>query len=98
MYKRIITIHENNRTFSGSEKIYSFGIDKNGNPDNMELDIFNTIKDMNKKGIIDIHRLHKLIDFELSCLSLSNISENIKKPIINITDNTQIIKEKIIGD
>ena len=97
MYRRIITIHDNNRTFNGSEKIYSFGIDKNGNPDNLEIDILNTLKDMNKKGILDIIKLHKLLDYEYA-ISLSNVKENIKPVIINISDNLEFIKEKIRGE
>jgi len=94
MKTKMIQIYENNNTFGRKEEIYTFCINKNGNPDSMELDILNMIKDMHRKGIFNIKHFKNLFDYEYS-LSASNIIKNIKPIIINITDNTEIIKNKI---
>ena len=90
IYRRIITIYESRRMFNGSEQIFNFAVNKNGCPDNIEIDILNAIKDMNKKGIIDLNKFHNLLDYETK-ISLNNISENLKIPIVNISNNLEIV-------
>ena len=95
MYRRIFTIYDNNRTFGKSEQIFSFGINKNGSPENMEHDILNILKDMDKHKLININKLFTMLNYEYSKISISNIKENIKPLIINISDNLELIKEKL---
>lgn len=98
MYRRIFTIFDSNRNHGIGEQIYNFGIDKNGRPDNIELDIKKSLEDMNRKGLIDINKLHRMLDYDSGSMSVSNIRENIKPSIINLSDNLEFIKEKIKGD
>lgn len=95
IHRRILEIYDNKRTFRNSEKIYSFGIDKDNGINNLENDLLLVIKDMNKKGLININTLHNLIDFETSKLSLSNIHINLETPIKNLEENLKLISKEI---
>lgn len=98
MKSLMITISENNNTFSGKKELYNFCIVKNGNPDSIEQNIFDMIKDMHKRGYINIIKFNDLFKYDNSLISLSNIRENLKPSIINLSDNLEIIKNKIFND
>lgn len=91
IHRRIIEIYDTKRNHGESNKIFSFGINKNGGIDTIENDLLLSIEDMNKKGLIDINKFHELLDFKMSKLSLSNISKNIEIPIKNLENNLQLI-------
>jgi hypothetical protein len=90
--RRLLTLKETKNNYIGNEELYNFGIDLNGN-DKIEEFIFKALKDMHKNGVININKVHNLIDYEYS-LSINNISMNLKNPILNISDNLILIKEK----
>jgi len=95
MKTKMITISENNNTYGQSKEIYNYSISLNGNPDSIELNLLNMLKDMDKRGFINIKLFIKLFSYEY-LTSISNIFYNIKPVIINITDNMEIIKNKMI--
>lgn len=97
MKSLMITITENNNTFSGKKELYNFCIVKNGNPDSIEQNIFDMIKDMNKRGYLDIIKFNNLFKYDNSLISLSNIRENLKPSIINLSDNLEFIKNKVFS-
>jgi len=90
----MITITENNNTFSGKKEIYNFCISKNGQPDSIEQNIYSMLKDMNNRGYINFNKLFNLLKYDNS-IAFSNIAMNIKEPIINLSDNLEFIKNKL---
>jgi len=93
----MITISENNNTYQGKKEIYNFCISKNGQPDSIEQNIMNMLKDMNKRGYINIDKFNNLFKYE-NFISLSNISMNIKPSILNLNDNLTIIRNKLLSN
>ncbi len=96
MKTKMITISENLNTFGRKQEIYNYCIIKNGHPDSMEKDLIDMLLDMNKRGFIKFNKFNELYNYEFSKLSLSNIKKNLRNPIINLSDNLELIKEKII--
>lgn len=89
----MITITENNNSFGGKHELYNFCIVNNGKCDHETL-LVNMLKDMDNKGFINLNKYKDLFIFNFGS-SIKNIFRNIKPVIMNITDNTEIIKKTL---
>lgn len=94
MKSRMITISENLGSFQGKKEIYNFCITENGKINSIEQNLIDMLKDMDKRGYVNIKRFNNIYKYE-NMFSLSNVTVNLKNPILNLNENLTIVKNKI---